>query len=136
MDVFRFAELVESFFAKLPGMARLPHSAEWTGIVVGEWIVNPERTGSDVVHRLHRPFHVVCVDIRAKTVGRIICHPDRFIDVAHAHDRKNRTERLCAHDPHILADIDHYRRLVEEAFFKLLGTPSASKTTSAFANGF
>ena len=119
MNMFGFAEFVQAFFSELAGMSGLTHAAEGAGIIIGQRIVDPERSRRDAFHRFHRPFHIVRINIRAEAVGRIIGKSDGFVDIAHAHDRQDRAESLRPDEPHVLANVDHHGRLIKEAFFEL-----------------
>src|SRR5882672_6698446 len=56
VHVLGLAKLVEAFFPELARMAGLPHAAERARVIIGERVVDPERAGSNTLHRFHRPF--------------------------------------------------------------------------------
>src|SRR2546426_9310684 len=51
MYVLGFAKLFEAFGSELAAPTRHAHAAEWSGIVVGKRIVDPERAGFDPLGR-------------------------------------------------------------------------------------
>ena len=119
VDVLGLTKFVEAFLAEFAGVTSLLHAAERAGIVVAERIVDPERAGGDLVHRLHRPFHVVRVNVRAEAIDGVVGEFDGVVDVFHAHDRQHRAERLGVDEPHLLFDVHHDGWFVEETFLKM-----------------
>ena len=52
MHMFRLTELVESLLAKFARATGVLHPTKWTGVMIREWIVDPDRPGFYVIEEL------------------------------------------------------------------------------------
>src|SRR4029450_4228889 len=80
VNVLGLLEGLEALLAQLAAEARLLEAAERPGVVVGERVVEPDRSGLDLAHAAHDGLQIACVDVGAEAeareggqVGRGVC---------------------------------------------------------------
>ncbi len=72
VDVFGFAELVETFFTQFSTHAAHFEATERSGIVIGQWVVDPERSGLDFLEEAFRLEWIVRIEVGSQAVFAIV----------------------------------------------------------------
>ena len=105
------------FAVDLSDTAVLPpaEGSLWSTVGYGHSI-DAHASGIDALRHLHAFTLVFGPEAGAQPVFGIIGHANRFLFIAHAHNRHDRPKGLIGHDKHIMGDIGEHGGLVIESF--------------------
>src|SRR5687767_9327702 len=89
VNVFGLAKLVQSLRSEFAGSSGRFHPAEGSGLVVRQWVVEPDGAGLDLLHRLQHVVKASGVDVRPESVLAGVRALDRFVQGCNLRYRGN-----------------------------------------------
>src|SRR5690348_8600028 len=72
MKVLGFSELIQTLLAQLAPVAAHLHATKWSGIVIGERIVDPECARLHLLVKLLHLAGIVGIEVRAQAKGAVV----------------------------------------------------------------
>src|SRR5262249_33259258 len=126
VDMLGLQELLQPLLAQFASQTTHLEAAKGSRIIIGQRVVDPQRTGLYLLKKSLDLARIVGVQIGSQPIWAIVRQRNRLVKRTVRHNWYGWPERFFAHNRHLVRDVGQYRWLVKIAT-RQLWWPSAAR---------